>query len=317
MATGAQTQLKQLIELRHSVGDLRLFARSKALSQLAGDIKTQFRGRGLDFEEIRQYQPGDDIRAIDWRVTARTGTAHTKLYQEERERPVLVAVDQRQSMAFGSRCCFKSVQAAELASLLSWAALAQNDRIGGLVFNDSAHHDIRPARSKSAVLQLLSSINRFNTTASISSTANPDMINEAIIDLRRIAKPGSAIFVISDFIGLNQEGIKQLHLLKKHCDINALFISDPMEQHLPRGAGGVFGDAGSVFTDGIKRRTYNLADPQLRQDFAAGFESRWQQLKQQLGSHDIPVLAIGTDQDAGLLLRRYYQANRRRKRNRA
>lgn len=184
MASGAKTNLKQLIDLRYRAGELNLFARHKAQSQLAGNVKTSFRGRGIDFEEIRHYQPGDDIRSIDWRVTARTGEAHTKLYQEERERPVLVVTDQRPSMIFGTQCCFKSVQAAEVASLLCWAALGQNDRVGGLVFNGQQHQEIRPARSKSSVLQLLSAIHKYNTDEQLQhqniDTSNNDMasINE-------------------------------------------------------------------------------------------------------------------------------------------
>lgn len=324
MATGAQTQLKQLIDLRHRAGELNLFARNKSQSQLAGNVKTNFRGRGIDFEEIRQYQAGDDIRSIDWRVTARTGEAHTKLYQEERERPVLVAVDQRQTMAFGSQRCFKSVQAAEVASLLSWATLAKNDRVGGLVFNDTQHKDIRPARSKSSVLELLNSVHQFNQQAldalmqSHASTQTSgdnfypnsnssalQQINQVIIELRRIAKPGSAVFIISDFIGLNDEGVKHLHLLKKHCDVNAIFISDPMEAELPR-------QGGSQFTDGRQRQQFNIGDQQLLKAFADRFKQRLAQLNHQLSTHRIPTMAISTHEDAMTILRNQYQSKAQR-----
>ena len=144
---------------------MRLGRRNRALSVLAGPNKSNFRGRGIDFEEVRNYQPGDDIRSIDWRVTARTGTAHTKLFREERERPVLVAVDQRSSMFFGSSHCFKSVLAAQLASLLAWSALDAGDRVGGLVFNDASHREIRPRRSRKTVLALLSQISAVQSHA--------------------------------------------------------------------------------------------------------------------------------------------------------
>lgn len=317
MASGAKTQLTKLIDLRHSAGELSLFSRSKALSALVGSVKTNFRGRGLDFEEIRQYQAGDDIRSIDWRVTARTGVAHTKLYQEERERPVLVAVDQRSSMAFGSQCCFKSVQAAEVASLISWAALAKNDRVGGLIFNDSLHHDVRPARSKSAVLKIISAIDSFNKGNSVDShgrsssstnkaSQNSQQINDVIIELRRIAKPGSAIFIVSDFIGLDDEGIKQLHLLKKHCDIHAIFISDPMERQLPA-------SGGNQFTDGINRSRFDISDKKLLNGFAQRFDSRLTALTQQLSANGIPTIAISTNDDAIQIMRRHYHENDRSK----
>src|SRR5210317_1518756 len=116
-ARGAYTQLDDLIAQRFPAQQLTLKRRNRALSALAGPNKTNFRGRGIDFEEVRNYQPGDDIRTIDWRVTARTGNAHTKLFREERERPVMVVTDQRSGMFFGSSHCCKSVLAAQLASL--------------------------------------------------------------------------------------------------------------------------------------------------------------------------------------------------------
>jgi uncharacterized protein (DUF58 family) len=312
MASGAKTNLKQLIDLRYRAGELNLFARNKAQSQLAGSVKTSFRGRGIDFEEIRHYQPGDDIRSIDWRVTARTGEAHTKLYQEERERPVLVVADQRPSMIFGTQCCFKSVQAAEVASLLCWASLGQNDRIGGLVFNGQQHQEVRPARSKSSVLKLLNAIHKYNTDEQNShynnDNANVDAanINEVIKELRRIAKPGSALFIISDFIGLNDDGIKQLHLLKKHCDVTAIFISDPMEKQLPaRG--------GYQFTDGVKRQWFNTDNQQLVAAFKQRFTERSTHLTQQLAAHGIPTLAISTHNDALTVLRSQYRSQQKKK----
>ena len=314
MASGAKTHLKQLIDLRYRAGELNLFARNKAQSQLAGSVKTHFRGRGIDFEEIRHYQAGDDIRSIDWRVTARTGEAHTKLYQEERERPVLVVVDQRQSMIFGTQCCFKSVQAAEMASLLCWAALGQNDRVGGLVFNDQQHQEIRPARSKSSVLQLLSAIHKFNTNEytdktnntidnTIDSTINNNAqnINEVVKELRRIAKPGSALFIISDFIGLNDDGIKQLHLLKKHCDVNAIFISDPMEKQLPT-------HGGCQFTDGKQRHWFDTSNQQLITAFKQRFTDRVTHLTQQLAAHGIPTITASTHEDALTILHHQYHS---------
>lgn len=302
MASGVKTHLKQLIDLRYRAGELKLFARNKAQSQLAGSVKTHFRGRGIDFEELRHYQTGDDIRSIDWRVTARTGEAHTKLYQEERERPVLVVIDQKQSMDFGTQCCFKSVQAAEIASLLCWAALQQNDRVGGLVFNDHQHQEIRPARSKSSVLQLLSAIHQYNIHKNTDKANNKTQnINEVIKELRRISKPGSALFIISDFIGLDDDGIKQLHLLKKHCDVNAIFISDPMEKQLPA-------HGGCQFTDGSQRYYFDTRNSKLVAAFKQRFSNRATHLTQQLAAHGIPMISVSTHENALTILRSQYHS---------
>ena len=152
---GAYISLEQLIAARFNAKDLNLKQRRRALSLLAGASKTNFRGRGLDFSEVRAYQAGDDIRSIDWRVTARSGKPYTKLFQEERERPILVMVDQRQPMFFGSQHCFKSVMASYLAALLAWSGLQQGDRVGGLVFGNEQQQEIRPRRSRQSVLALM------------------------------------------------------------------------------------------------------------------------------------------------------------------
>ena len=150
---GAYCDLSQLIQQRHSGQQLNLLQRKRALSLLSGPNKSNFRGRGIDFEEVRSYQPGDDIRTIDWRVTARTGNPHTKIFREERERPVLVVTDLGNNMFFGSRRCLKSVLACNVSALLCWAALNQGDRVGGLVFNELGHREIRPKRSQAACMK--------------------------------------------------------------------------------------------------------------------------------------------------------------------
>ena len=122
---GAYSDLAQLLRLRFAAQDLKLFAKRPVRSLLTGGERTRFRGRGIDFEEVRLYQPGDDIRTIDWRVTARTQVPHTKIFREERERPVFMVADQRATMFFGSQRCFKSVLCAHICALLGWAALLQ------------------------------------------------------------------------------------------------------------------------------------------------------------------------------------------------
>ena len=265
MAKGAISNLNTLIKLRHQAGELSLLANKKARNQLTGNVTTQFRGRGIDFEELRQYQAGDDIRSIDWRVTARTGKAHTKLYSEERERPVIIVNDQRQAMAFGSRHCFKSVQATEIAALLSWSALAQNDRIGGLIFNDSDHTEIKPKRHKSSVLSVLRASHDYNHQAvEFKQIDQPEKINIVIKELRQTIKPGSNVFIISDFIGLNESGIKHLHSIKKHVDITAIKINDPLETALPY-------HAGKQYSNGEKEVSFDTKNRYFTEQFKQQF----------------------------------------------
>ena len=234
-ARGAYVQLNDIIALRFPATQLKLGRRNRALSNLAGPIKSNFRGRGIDFEEVRSYQPGDDIRTIDWRVTARSGTAHTKIFREERERPVLVVVDQRSSMFFGSTHCFKSVLAAQLGSLLAWSALSGGDRVGGLVFNEGGHRDIRPKRSRRTVLALLSQLAQYNQALPLDIADNDDSFAHMLANLRRIARPGTSLFLISDFHGAGQEHAREhLFELAKHTELSAIACGDPLEAELPR-----------------------------------------------------------------------------------
>ena len=149
---GAYTDIRELIQLRYAARGMDLLQANKTRNPLSGLLSSKFRGRGIDFAEVRIYQPGDDVRTIDWRVTARTQIPHTKLFQEEKERPVLILVDQSTSMFFGSRQAFKSVLAAESAALIAWTALERGDRVAGIVYSQKGQREVRPRRSKNLSL---------------------------------------------------------------------------------------------------------------------------------------------------------------------
>ena len=304
-ARGAYTGIDDLIALRFPARQLRLSRRSRALSTLAGPNKSNFRGRGIDFEEVRSYQPGDDIRTIDWRVTARTGQAHTKLFREERERPVLVAVDQRPGMFFGSSHCFKSVLAAQLASLVAWSALDGGDRVGGLVFNGAGHREIRPRRSRRTVLALLSQIAAFNNDLPPERDADAGSFAATLANLRRIARPGSSLFLVSDFSGASGEHAREhLFQLAQHTEITAIACSDPLECDLP--AAGHY-----AVTDGVDRSELNTADRNLRAAYRQRFAERMGQLSLELQRLGVPLLQASTDQPPFALLQRFYGETRR------
>jgi uncharacterized protein (DUF58 family) len=303
-AKGAHQDLNSLIALRYPARKLNLGYRSRALSALAGPNKSNFRGRGIDFEEVRSYQPGDDIRTIDWRVTARTGAAHTKLFREERERPVLIVVDQRNSMFFGSRHCFKSVLAGQLASLLAWSALDRGDRVGGLVFNDNSHRELRPRRSRKNVLTLLSEITRYNAALPCNGAGTESSFATMLGNLRRIARPGSSLFLISDFRGAGStRASEHLFELAKHTELTAIACEDPLESELPR--------AGSyTVTDGERRSQLHTADKQLRRDYAVQHRAYRDSLAHQLMSLGVPLLNASTQESPFLLLHTYYGGSR-------
>ncbi len=304
-AQGPYATLDTLIALRFPARQLQLARRNRALGSLTGPNKSNFRGRGIDFEEVRSYQPGDDIRSIDWRVTARTGEAHTKLFREERERPVILAVDQRPTMFFGSSHCFKSVLAAQLASLLCWAALDGGDRVGGLVFNGLHHRELRPRRSRRTVLALLSEIESFNQALPLADPIGEDSFAAMLANLRRIAKPGSNVYLVSDFSGAtNEDARKHLFQLAQHTQVTALACGDPLEERLPR--------AGRyAVTDGELRSELNTADQRLREHHAATMKRQRQVLRNDLLRLGIPLLRASTDSAPLTLLQTYYGSSRR------
>ncbi len=220
-------QLKTLIDLARPASFLQL-NHSAIRSTHSGGYVSRFKGRGMEFDEARLYQPGDDIRSIDWRVTARTGKPHTKVFREERERPVFISVDNRSTMHFATRGVFKSVQAARLAALLAWTAQHKGDRIGGQVYTDSACQELKPQNGKHAVLRFFNALSRPLTTN------NQDMNLE--IGLARLvqhARPGSLVYIISDFRGLTQKAEHHLAKLSRHCELVLIQVYDPLESHLP------------------------------------------------------------------------------------
>jgi len=231
---GVYVSVDSMLGLRYIASDITLEANKKSVVLMDGDSRTNFRGRGMEFSEIRPYQAGDDVRNIDWRVTARTQKPYTKLFQEERERPVYILVDQRSPMFFGSKHQFKSVYAAKLAAIIAWAALRNNDRIGALVFSDIDQTDSRARRGKHAALAMIHQLVEFNHRL---ISPNPEHIKkpmeDMLNDIRRVAKPGSSVYLISDFHDFNQKCHEPLALLSRHTDVTTLQLFDELEKKLP------------------------------------------------------------------------------------
>ncbi|QYJ96366.1 DUF58 domain-containing protein [Shewanella alkalitolerans] len=207
--------------------------KSKARAALAGHRASSIKGRGMEFAEVRHYQAGDDVRTIDWRVTARTGKAHTKLFVEERERPVLLLLDLSHSLYFGSSLMLQSVQAAHLAATLGWAAVGHGDRLGALIASEAEHLELKPRSRQTGMLALISAIEQVHQqqlNQLNQPVKQPEHIFKACQRLRRIAKPGSLIWIISDGSHFGPQCLGPLSELKRHCDIGAFLITDPLRQ---------------------------------------------------------------------------------------
>jgi uncharacterized protein (DUF58 family) len=222
-----------LVRLNREAAGISL-RRRRILAHHGGDYQSPFRGRGMEYDESRPYQPGDDIRNIDWRVTARTGRPHTKLFREERERPVYLWADLRRSMFFATRGCYKAVTAARAASLLAWSAAREGDRIGGVIFSDHQHNELKPHRGKTAVLRFINRLAGHPAwSAGQRAGFDPEAGGRALLRLRRVVRPGSLIFLLSDFRGLDERAWSQMTLLSRHNDLVLVFIYDPLERDLP------------------------------------------------------------------------------------
>ena len=229
-ASPASTSLEELVQLRGAALALQRQIRRKTSAPLNGGSVSRRLGRGLDFAEVREYQAGDDVRMIDWKVTARSGRAHTKLFVEERERPVLLVVDFRAGMRFGTRGMYKSVMAARLAALLGWSAVASHDRVGGFVFTDDWHNEIRPQAGRRGLMGLFRAIHQ--SQLRIPQQGGEQLVN-TLSRLRHGAHAGSTIVLLSDFKGFDGDARSVLGSLLRTLDIVAVHISDPLESTLP------------------------------------------------------------------------------------
>lgn len=295
MLTGIQTTLSELVKLRYYAAGIHLSHHKRVSAKQQGLAASGFRGRGMDFDEVRVYQPGDEIRHMDSRVFARTGVPHTKLYKEERERPVYLIVDSRASMHFGTQVAFKSVVAAEAAALVAWAASKQGDRVGAVIFNEEQQLEITPQGRETGVmstLKLLSQPLRLGN-----STTLIDPLGKVLFNLRRNVKPGSILFIFSDFNHLTPEAGQYLTQLAQHNEIVASFIYDNLEAQLPPPNHYGFTDSDKVFN-------LSTHSKKLQADYSEQFQTRVAGLKKQFQQKRISWLEFSTHQEAASILRK-------------
>lgn len=255
-----------------------------------GAYVSHFRGRGMEFDESRPYQPGDDPRSIDWRVTARSTTAYTKLFREERERPVLVCVDLRANMHFATRGCFKSVNASRAAALLSWAAHHRGDRLGGIIFGDTTHRELKPRLGRRAALRFVHQLVDHPDWQNRGIAAGAEPLAQAMSSLRRVVRPGSLVVVISDFLGFSRAAQSYLSSVARHNEVLAVFINDPLEKELPPpGRYRVVSPDDELAID-----TFAQA---ARRDYRQEFEQRTHELEAFCKRYGVHLMPMSTDDD--------------------
>ena len=282
------TSLRELLEMEQYAHHFSLLARKqKVKSILGGRHSSKLRGRGLDFEEVRQYVKGDDIRNIDWKVTARTHKTHTRVFSEEKEKPALVVVDQSKSMFFGSVKRTKSVVAAELAALVAFRVLKQGDRVGGIVFADNALDVLIPKRDRRNILRLFEKIVTRNHELEKSLPAKfNESLHEAMIRIRNIVTHDFLVIIISDFQRYSPEVIRFISQIALHNDVLLAKITDPMEKDIP--------DIKFIAGDLHTQITIDGTNKKLRKKFREGFENDLLSFQAQNKKHRIPLFTINT-----------------------
>lgn len=288
---------QSLIQLRLQANQLPLDS-GKIHAKQGGAYLSSFKGRGMEFDESRVYQAGDDIRNMDWRVTARTGTAHTKVFREERERPILLWLDLNKSMMFATRNKYKSVIATEIATLIAWSAAKNNDRIGGLVFSDDEHIEIKPRRGKTAVLDFIGRCTKHSSWIT-NKTNKPSKENEkitAVSRLRSVSNPGSLIFMISDFRDMNENVLSHVANTSRHNDIIMIHISDPIEKNLP--ASGSY-----KLTDGKNELQIQTSNKKIRNKYHKKYANQHEQLDTFCRKNRIHLINISTSDNTLDMLR--------------
>src|SRR5210317_1915247 len=285
---GIHLSAPELIALKPRCNALSLPMNRPAASSLAGAYRSRFRGRGVDFVESRNYQPGDDIRNMDWRVTARTGKAHTKVFQEERERPVLVVVDASPSLYFGTRSRLKSVAAGQMAAAIAWSAIRRGDRIGGFLFAPGRHRELRPAGGRRGAMRVIQGLVDWLEPQQEGSLET-EPLSVALERVRHAVRPGSLVIVISDFFGMDETCNRHLSRLRQHNDVIGCQVLDAAEYRLPEGR--------YPISDGQNAAILDMAHRESRNRYDAMSSRHIDQPRRMFQKHQCGWLVLHTDDD--------------------
>ena len=280
---GTTVTLVDLIKQQYIARSLPALPKAKIRSSQYGGHVSKLRGRGIEFDEVRIYQAGDDIKRMDWKVTAKTGKPHTKLFHDERDRPVYLLIDDRTNMQFGTRVAFKSVIAAQIASIIAWATINNGDKLGAVIANGIDPIELKPYMRKAGVLPLLKILSTKDRQHGSSS------LEEALIRLRHVVMPGSLVFIISDFYNIGKDFEKHLSRVKMHNEIVSCFIYDILEKEPP------LANAYQI-SNGKKWLSMDTNNAKFCRDYRKIFQSRYDDATKIFNKWNIPMLEFATDE---------------------
>ncbi len=286
-------------ELAKKIRYLQIYTSKAVNDSLAGEYESVFKGRGMEFEEVREYQIGDEVRSIDWNVTARTGEPYVKLFKEERELTVMFLVDLSASGAFGSTRQIKNEVAAELCALLAFSAIKNNDKVGLIVFTDQVEMFIPPDKGTSHVLRLIRELLNFKPRQTQTD------ISAGIEYLGRVTNKKSVVFLISDFLG--EEFENQMRVLAKRHDLIAVSVTDPREVKMP--------NVGLIQLEDAETGELVLIDTGsagFRREYDGLGSERQERLRKLFRSMDVDHIEIYTGKDYVVDLVRFFRTRERR-----
>ena len=286
---GLAATVDDLMAQRRNVRYLRLKTKLDTSTQ-AGDVKSAFKGRGIEMEEIREYTFGDDVRDIDWRVTARKNLPYTKVYAEERDREIYAVLDLSASMAFGTRKELKSVTAGKIAALLGWMAQENNDRFGALIFDGQNTWQFKPQQNRAQLMAIFKKIAE-TSRKMLDNQTQACGLEKTLRLLEKSLKNRASIFVISDFSAWNEACDSALSVLSKKAQTFCIDVYDVLELKAPAPGEYMIADKGEnlVFDSRFK----NFCDEYARfftdkrqkmQDYCRRIGCRWLEIRT-----DVPI----------------------------
>jgi len=289
---GAYAELDSLVALQFKAGGFTLKHNQPVHSLLFGRRASHVRGRGLDFEELRRYVAGDDVRSIDWRVTARMQKPYVRVYSEERDRPTMLVVDQRINMFFGSRVSMKSVVAAEVSALAAWRVFHQGDRVGAFIFNDDSTEQVRMHRSRATVMRILDRIAHQNHLLRADTRSQPhtERLNEILKSVARVCHHDALILIASDFDGADETTRDLLLNLSRSNDVICCLIYDPIAVRLPPADR-------LVVSNGELQIELELGQRKVRESILDALDKRMRAILSWQRELGVPVLPVSTAED--------------------
>lgn len=268
---------------------------------MAGQYRSVFRGTGMEFEEVREYTPGDEVKDIDWKVSARMGRPYIKRYREERERVVMLLLDLSASLQFGTRDLVKTEVAAETASILAFNAIRNNDKVGAVLFTDRVEKYIPPQKGSGHVWRVIKEF--FSYKPQYSGTD----INTALGYLGRVCRKRTVSFLISDFI--SDDFLRQLKIVSKKHEIVGILLSDPGDFALPPG--------GIITVRDLETGelvSFDAFDRRVRNQYTAASQEAYRGIPDMLRSADVDCIEIRTDGSVVEALTRYFRFREKRMR---